>query len=202
MIDEKEIENFLEHFGVKGQKWGVRKKRDEKARAEKYGNQGMSTKKKVAIAGGIAAGALFAGALIAKQKGLKINDLSRLSSPKTPRNAASLFGVETKTSNARDVFRARGTDPRDIFRSTGTSSKDVFRSTGSSSRDVFRTNTGAIPLGPSSIKINGRTRVKDLPKINGKTQVPPELRTRTMAAIKRARNAPTPESLGIWKPNV
>jgi len=36
---------FLEHHGVKGMKWGVRRRRNESARAKTFGNKGSSKTK-------------------------------------------------------------------------------------------------------------------------------------------------------------
>lgn len=36
------LETILEHHGVKGMKWGVRKRRNESARAKTFGNKGKS----------------------------------------------------------------------------------------------------------------------------------------------------------------
>lgn len=35
-------ESFLDHHGVKGMKWGQRKRRNERARAKSFGNKGKS----------------------------------------------------------------------------------------------------------------------------------------------------------------
>lgn len=42
MIDPDE---FLAHYGIKGQKWGVRKRRNESARAKIFGNKGKPSTK-------------------------------------------------------------------------------------------------------------------------------------------------------------
>lgn len=34
------VDDFLEHYGVRGMKWGVRKRRDESARAKTFGKKG------------------------------------------------------------------------------------------------------------------------------------------------------------------
>lgn len=39
MIDDHEIDDFLEHVGVKGMRWGHRKPRDESARAKQFGGK-------------------------------------------------------------------------------------------------------------------------------------------------------------------
>jgi hypothetical protein len=41
VIDDKAVEDFLEHFGVKGMRWGHRKRRDEVARAKQFGGRGL-----------------------------------------------------------------------------------------------------------------------------------------------------------------
>lgn len=41
MIDDKVVEDFLEHVGVRGMRWGHRKPRDEVARAKQFGGRGL-----------------------------------------------------------------------------------------------------------------------------------------------------------------
>lgn len=66
MIDEKELDDFLEHFGVKGQKWGVRHDRS------KLGSSGrvkrfVKEHKKILVeagVGSVATGAIIAAAIL------------------------------------------------------------------------------------------------------------------------------------------
>lgn len=66
MITDEEVYLYLEHHGVKGMRWGVRKKRESSS----DDSPKMSTTKKLAIGGGIivAAAALTAGAIYAKKR--------------------------------------------------------------------------------------------------------------------------------------
>jgi hypothetical protein len=41
VVDDKVVEDFLEHVGVKGMRWGHRKRRDEVARAKQFGGRGL-----------------------------------------------------------------------------------------------------------------------------------------------------------------
>jgi gas vesicle protein len=68
MIDD-EVDEFLEHFGTKGMKWGVRNQRttsDEKPK--------MSAKKKVLI-GVAVAGTAAAALIIAKKSGVSVSSI-------------------------------------------------------------------------------------------------------------------------------
>ncbi len=56
-------DDILEHFGMKGMRWGVRKERTSES--ESGGTkEGMSTKKKAAIVGGVLVGAAIAGMIV------------------------------------------------------------------------------------------------------------------------------------------
>jgi hypothetical protein len=69
------IEEELEHFGVKGMKWGVRKNNSR----ESSGSQKMSRKKKILIGAGITAGVVGGAAathfLLAHNKNVKMTKL-------------------------------------------------------------------------------------------------------------------------------
>jgi len=44
MTTTEEGQSFLEHYGVKGMRWGVRKKRSERDRAKSFGGKGKGEK--------------------------------------------------------------------------------------------------------------------------------------------------------------
>lgn len=80
IIDE---EPYLEHFGVKGMKWGQRKTRETgnsqkrttgDTQSSEPQKKGLSSNQKKALAGGAAAGAVVA-ALIAKHANTKVKDM-------------------------------------------------------------------------------------------------------------------------------
>lgn len=66
--------------------------------------------------------------------------------------------------------------------------------------NVMRVN-GAIPLGRSqasrTMKTNGKTLLRDLPKVNGKTPIPQDTQARAAKALASFRNRPTPASVGL-----
>lgn len=182
-VVNQEVEDFLEHFGVKGMKWGQRKSRAEKlqAHAGKRPTRGnvrkaqraqiaenrrankkpMSSRQKKVLVGVLAGGALFAAAMVAKNKGLKISDLQR-------------GPVRQPTASS--------------FSSRLPGSK------------VTRIN-GAIPLGRGgankTLKTNGKTLLKDLPKVGGKTPVPQDMQAAARRALAGFENRPTPASIGL-----
>ena len=61
---DEEVLDFLEHFGVKGMRWGVRKERSQNSSSSE--KSGWSTKKKLLV-GGVGLAAVAAGAVAAKQ---------------------------------------------------------------------------------------------------------------------------------------
>lgn len=102
IVTEEDVLAYLEHHGIKGQKWGVRKK--QSSSQEK--SSGMSTKKKVAFglgAAGLAAG-IAVGAIYAKKHfGVSTSAIKDVSSGK--KLAESL--VEEPTGI---MFSSRGID--------------------------------------------------------------------------------------------
>lgn len=63
------VDDFLDHYGTKGMRWGVRKAQDKSPPKETSKSEGMSNKKKAAIIFGSVAGvaALAVGATYAKK---------------------------------------------------------------------------------------------------------------------------------------
>lgn len=176
MVEDKEIEDFLEHFGVKGMKWGVRKRRDEKARARLFGKkeqQGMSGKKKAAIAVGVVgAGALVAGAIIARNRGVKVQQLSQLDE------------VKASLKRSADSFKAL----------SNRRTSAPFAKPG-----VIRVG-GAIPMPPagnSVLRTSGKTLIRDVPKSPQMkiSDLPPGLRERAASAVRNARPPISPAEL-------
>lgn len=69
MIDDEEVDAFLEHHGIKGQRWGFQTK-DRSANKRGF----TSTEKKVAV-GAIAVGASIAAVLMLRHGAKPMSDL-------------------------------------------------------------------------------------------------------------------------------
>ena len=101
-LDYLQKEEFLEHFGVKGQKWGVRNKRDvsPSQKAETHAKR-VKTAKKVATVAAVAA-TVAVGAKIAL-KILKAKNQAGISGKGSTKTALKLMkaskttGVDVKT---------------------------------------------------------------------------------------------------------
>jgi hypothetical protein len=78
--------DYLEHFGVRGQKWGVRKHEEERrARAETFKAQKKMSKKKKAVIGGVVVGTAVVAILLARRSGVTMSSIR--GSPKTSAGA-------------------------------------------------------------------------------------------------------------------
>lgn len=161
MTTDEQVDIFLEHFGVKGMKWGKRKRRDEAARAERFSQKPykrkMSPGTKMAIAASVAVGGAVVASMLKNSGGMKVSSLPK---PKVP--------------------------------------FDPFGPMPSFKPPVYRTAGGGIPMPPvRNFRISGSTRIKDIPKGAKLSDLSPELRSRAESALRKARNGPTPASLGI-----
>lgn len=186
MITDEDVDTFLEHHGIKGMKWGVR--RSKNFRIPKTKEQRAARKKHVKIALAVtavaatAAGAYVAHGMLKEYGGASTKNLPRMASPGAHKvNAASLFGPH---SPANDLI------------------SKTISSFETKSKGVVRTSTGAIPMPrASSFRPNGKTLIRDLPKVGGQRQIPAHLMERAQAATKRAR-AVTPEMAGLTRTNI
>lgn len=172
-ITEEKVEDFLEHFGVKGMKWGVRKKRPHSPMTKEQKERRKKQVKVAAVIGAtaaVAAGALVARDMVKQYGGVKVGSV-----PKAPAYAS-----------AREALRSYP-------------SREA-------TREVARTASGAIPMPAGRMRprtlIGGSTLIKDLPKNTKITDLTPDLQRRVRMVQNRMRSAPTPEALGIWKPNI
>lgn len=103
MIDEEEVNDFLEHFGVKGMRWGVRKK--EESSGEESSQKKKNTKRNVAIIIGSAVGvaAVTAGVIYAKKHmNVSMSDISK------PTEAVKKFADSMASEPVGIVHAARG----------------------------------------------------------------------------------------------
>ena len=77
MNDDENVEDFLEHFGVKGMKWGKRRSRSELQSAkESRSGGGKSAAKKAAAATAVVAGAALAATILRKSGGKPASAIS------------------------------------------------------------------------------------------------------------------------------
>lgn len=74
-LSDESIDEFLEHFGVRGQKWGVRKKNINSNNSETVSSGSSKKKKALKIAGGIAGVAAVAAGTIYVKKLLGQGDI-------------------------------------------------------------------------------------------------------------------------------
>lgn len=76
MIDEKEVNDFLEHFGVKGMRWGVRRRNssneNRSSRSKTSRNLGL-----IGAGGILAAGAAFAARTLSRRGNIPVSQASR-----------------------------------------------------------------------------------------------------------------------------
>lgn len=103
-------DDVLEHFGVKGMRWGVRNQRSSSSGKSGVKKKNASKKKRaaqIAVVGGIA----VAGVILAHRGGVRINSLSR--APQT------LSGLSTKGSQkiTRDALRSQNVMRKVVERS-------------------------------------------------------------------------------------
>lgn len=73
-----EVDDFIEHFGKKGMKWGVRKAPDSGS-SGKSGGMSDKNKKRLKVAGGVAVAAAVAAGGFALNRALKKNGGTKLS---------------------------------------------------------------------------------------------------------------------------
>lgn len=82
-VTDEDIYEYLEHHGIKGMRWGVRKQQSSSSESNK--SEGMSTKKKIAIGLGsvaLAAGIIAGGIYAKKHFGTSTSAIKDVSSGK------------------------------------------------------------------------------------------------------------------------
>ena len=99
-------DDVLEHFGVKGMKWGVRKQRTTSSSSGGSKKEGMSAKKKRAIQVAVVGGALVAGVLLAHQ------GRTRLSSTGSAASRGSSVAGRILSSRGRTSARNVSSAPK------------------------------------------------------------------------------------------
>jgi hypothetical protein len=101
-VNYENFDDVLEHFGVKGMKWGVRKARtstSSKGEKEEAPKQGMSNRKKAVIGAAVVGGVVLAGAIVAHKKGVTIQSVRNSVSRKT--GEAAVNGILKKTGQTK-----------------------------------------------------------------------------------------------------
>ncbi len=89
---------YLEHYGVKGMKWGVRKKRpDEEARKRKFGPKA----KKIAVTTAVIVGAVAVGYALQRSGGVKVSSLGGLTDPKSSLYDTMTAGKKAATTTLK-----------------------------------------------------------------------------------------------------
>lgn len=68
MITDEEIDDFLEHFGVRGMRWGVRRAQNHTSFNKTFKTRPLGQKVGITYAGG---GAAFATAVLASRLGVR-----------------------------------------------------------------------------------------------------------------------------------
>ena len=101
-------DDVLEHFGVKGMRWGVRKERSSGSGSS--GGKEKTSKKKRAIQVAAVAGAIAAGVIIAHHSGVRVSSLrgsSSLPSGLAPGNRSSIAKSALRSQNIMSKLIAK-----------------------------------------------------------------------------------------------
>lgn len=117
------VDDFMAHFGVKGMKWGVRKRQDassgtpsSKVFGETSEGSSRDYKKAVIIAGSVLGVAAIAvgGAYLAKKSGVSISDLRKSTNPEALANGQKMAKAFAKEPTGL-VFASRGKEHGTTF---------------------------------------------------------------------------------------
>lgn len=103
MIINEEV--YLEHFGVKGMKWGVRREKSEtQSNTDQTPKKDNSSRnKKIAAGVAVAAGAIAVAAILKRSGGVDIKSLSEL-----PATARDVMSVGKRAPKARETNAHQG----------------------------------------------------------------------------------------------
>lgn len=105
MIIDEEV--YLEHYGAKGMKWGVRNKRDSSGSGQS--EQQKTSKKKRAAQIAVVAGVVIGGAVLAHRSGVRMSSVRSASSTTSGSSVAS--GVLARLGNRVTPPRMPGAIP-------------------------------------------------------------------------------------------
>ena len=175
------VEDFLEHHGVKGQKWGIRNLKQDYQNLKTKVNKNKKLKTGLKIGGGIAAvaavatGAIVADRLLRKHKLMKMTDLrtawNRGTYPvpnfpptvlKTPMSALSQgSSPKTKTSFFKTLQGARTVEQRlnkTLKPGSTVTTSDVNRAVANIGKTTYQ--TAKTLKGKDLLKVLGTVRIK------------------------------------------
>jgi hypothetical protein len=103
MIEDEDIYDFLEHRGVKGMHWGVRKSRSSSSKAAKKPKTAAEKKLRnqriLGVAMITASGAIFAANIMARQKNIKMKEMRR---------ATAVRDISQRNKQAEDILKRAG----------------------------------------------------------------------------------------------
>lgn len=105
VFEQKPALDDLQHFGVKGMKWGVRKARapSTKNASDSEEKTGMSTRKKAIIGATVVAGVGIAAILVAKHKGVTVSSVRNTLQKKVGERAATKVIEKVATRKQKSI---------------------------------------------------------------------------------------------------
>jgi hypothetical protein len=101
------VNDVLEHFGVKGMKWGVRKSRQSSESDGGDGKSGLSRNKKIVIASAVGVGVGVAAIAIARSRGVTLSSIRSGSTTAKGAKAASNALRSAGSTSAKSIPKSR-----------------------------------------------------------------------------------------------
>lgn len=195
------VEEFLEHHGVKGMRWGVRKAGSTAtggARAVGRGAKAVSENHKQRKAEGRTIGQKWAK-LTPQQKDKVLTSAAL--------GGFAAVAIIQRHQNTK-MTNVRAENSRRQIGDIGKMFNAAAGSGGIPGASRFNPSAGSGRMPSGTVKMPkawamppvGKVRASDI-KSTGR-QIPPHLQARANAAVRAIRNAPSPSSLGITTPNV
>lgn len=120
---------FLAHYGIKGMKWGVRKRKEDSGTDEKSSSTGFNLKNPKVRNAAIAAGAvtaIVAGGLIARHYHVKLRDIPASKMAKGAKEAERIIDPAKDIIYLSKPYKGSGHRSTLRFMSTG-QTKDYFK---------------------------------------------------------------------------
>jgi hypothetical protein len=105
VFEQKPALEDLQHFGVKGMKWGVRKARapSTKSSSDDEVKTGMSNRKKAIIGAAVVTGVVVAGLVVAKHKGVTVSSVRNTLQKKVGERAATKAIEKVATRKQKSI---------------------------------------------------------------------------------------------------